>query len=279
MKDSKTILKGHLILNISLQTLIVLLIALPPLETYRSKLSDLTGLPSSAFWIPLLALLLLVNILIFRRIGRHLVAPLQELFNQTKLGSSSIAFKKKSMNSEEDHLKHFIESLTLRSADLEQEVARMEAEVERIAELAQTSPEEVEALQAKLKAAAVENEEFASKLVGEQSNAAKLEKEIVALRRELKQRNRELETLQGEVKLQVESSESAPLTSILVERLKTPLSLINNLAWRLSKSWEETPPAKIREGLDEIGRHSEEQLELLKRYESETQSEQERDAL
>ena len=279
MKDSKTILRGYLIFTLALHTLIVLLIALPTLDTYRSKISDLSGLPSSAFWIPLLGLLLLTNFFVFRRLGVEFVEPFRELLNQTKLGSSTIAFKKKSMNSEEDHLKHFIESLTLRSADLEQEVAHMEAEVERIGALANTSPQEIEALNAKLKAAAAENEAFASKLASEQSNAATLQKEILSLRRELKQRNRQLETLQGEAKPQTDSTETAPLSSILVERLKTPLNLINNLAWRLSKSWDETPPAKIREGLDEISKHSEEQLELLKRFENGSSGKTEREAL
>ncbi|MBK1877776.1 hypothetical protein [Pelagicoccus mobilis] len=282
MKDSKTILNRHLWLSLSLQVLIIILIALPPLEPYRTKISEVTNLPSSAFWIPLLALLLGANILLFRHLSSHLVLPFQDLFKQTKLGSSSIAFKKKSMNTEEDHLKHFIESQTLRSSELEQEVARMESEVDRINELAKISPEEIDSLQTKLRAAAIEKDEFATKLVAEQTNAAKLEKEILSLRRDLKRTNRELESLQNEESsrsFEAQVPAASPLSSILVEKLKTPLSLINNLAWRLAKSWADTPPAKIREGLQEITRHSEEQLELLKRYESETRGSEERDAL
>lgn len=282
MKDSKTILNRHLWLSLSLQILIVILIALPPLEPYRVKLSEATTLPISAFWIPLLALLLGANVLLFKQLSSHFVLPFQDLFKQTKLGSSSIAFKKKSMNFEEDHLKHFIESQALRSSELVQEVARMEAEVERVNELAAISPEEIDTLQNKLRAIAGENEEFSNKLVEEQANTTKLEKEILALRRELKRTNRELETIQNQERshsFDSQAATSSPLSSILVEKLKTPLSLINNLAWRLAKSWADTSPAKIREGLQEITRHSEEQLEVLRRYENEMQSGEERDAL
>lgn len=279
MKDSKTILNGHLFLSIALQALIVVLLALPPLEPWREKASELTTLPSTAFWIPLLGLMLVANVLIFRRVGKHFVEPFQSLYGQTKLGSSSIAFKKKSMNLEEDHLKHFIESQSLKSADLELEVGRMESEVERISQLANVSPDEIDALRAELKAAAVEKESVANKLISEQANAANLQKEIVTLRRELKQHKHELLTLQSETQQNAETTQENPLSSILVERLKTPLSLINNLAWRLAKSWADTPPAQIREGLEEITRHSEEQLELLKQYDSKSGNTGERKAL
>jgi len=281
VKDSKTILNRHLWLSLSLQVLIVILIALPPLEPYRTKISEVTNLPTSAFWIPLLVLLLFANGLLFRHLSSHLVHPFQELFKQTKLGSSSIAFKTKSKNFEEDHLKHFIESQALRSSEMEQEISRMENEVERINALAQISPEEIDALKRKLSAAADVQEEYSAQLAVEQSNSTKLEKEIFSLRRELKQSYRDFETLQNEAATQAIESpqENPPLSSILVEKLKTPLSLINNLAWRLSQSWADTPPAKIREGLKEITRHSEEQLELLKRYENEAGDEEQRDAL
>lgn len=279
MKDSKTILKRHLFLTLAVQALFVIVIALPPLDPYRNKLAELTSFPTSAFWLPLLALLLVINVFIFRRLTLHFVKPLQDLYNQTKLSTTSIAFKKKSMNFEEDHLKHFIESQTLKSADLENEVTRMETEVERISQLAETSPDEIEALHAKAKAAADEIEKYSSKLADEQANSATLQKEVIELRKQIKFRNRELETLRGEAKMRMEMSETTPLSSILVERLKTPLSLVNNLAWRLAKSWDNTPPAQIREGLEEISRQSEEQLELLKRYEHEARDDRERDAL
>lgn len=277
MKDSKTILKRHLALCLTLQALIVVLIALPSLDPYRAKLAELTTLPTSAFWIPLLGLLLVANILVIRRVSRTLVSPLQDLVHQTKLGTASIAFKKKSMNAEEDHLKHYIESQALRSADLEQEVVRMENEVERITELAAVSPEEFERLQDKLKAAHQAADSHASQISAEQKKAEDLEKQISDLRRELKQANRELESLQSENQ-EATQAQAGSISSILVEKLNTPLNLINNLAWRLAKSWADTPPNKIREGLEEISRQSEEQLELLKKYHVEEDTQQNRDA-
>ncbi|EDY84368.1 hypothetical protein VDG1235_3999 [Verrucomicrobiia bacterium DG1235] len=279
MKDSKTILKRHLILSLTLQALIVTLIALPPLEVYRAKIAEIIQLPAGVFWIPFLALLLAGNAIVFRRLNKRLVHPLQELVHQTKLGAASIAFKKKSMNTEEDNLKHFIESQALRSTDLEQEVTRMEGEVERISELAAISPEEIDKLHAKLKAAAEETETYANQFKSEQKLAESLEKQIAELKKELKQRNREIETLHEDAREQSAEYRGAPLSSILVEKLKTPLSLINNLSWRLAKSWADTPPAQIREGLEEISKQSEEQLELLKKYHVEDDSQTSRDAL
>ncbi|MDQ8181179.1 hypothetical protein [Pelagicoccus sp. SDUM812005] len=278
MKTSKSILARHALLIQTLQVLIVVAIALPPLEPYRQQLSELIQLPVSALWIPLLGLLLVLNFLLFRRIGSHLVEPTEELVNQTKLGTASIAFKKKSKNFEEDHLKHFIESQALRSADLENEVSRMEGEIERITELSKVTPDEFDALQGQLKAVTEAKEKSDSQVIAEQSAVAKLEKELLLLRRELKQANRELETALEESDQQLRTGSHAPLSSILVERLKTPLSLINNLSWRLAKSWAETPPSQVREGLEQITRHSQEQLELLKKYEAEENENAQRDA-
>ncbi len=278
MKPSKSILARHALLIQTLQVLIVVIIALPPLDPYRQQLAELVKLPVSAFWIPLLAILVLANVFVFRRIRVHLVTPTEELVNQTKLGAASIAFKKKSMNAEEDNLKHFIESQALRSADLEQEVTRMEGEIERICEISKITPDEYDELQAKLKATTEAKEKSESEIIAEKGNVARLEKELLLLRRELKQANRDLDTLRDENSQVLHSGDHAPLSSILVEKLKTPLSLINNLSWRLAKSWADTPPAQIREGLEEISRHSEEQLTLLKKYERKEEQEQRRDA-
>lgn len=266
MKTSKSILARHALLIQSLQVFVILIIALPPLEPYRQQVAELTRIPVSAFWIPILGILLIVNFLLFRRIGSRLVEPAEELVNQTKLGTASIAFKKKSKNSEEDHLKHFIESQALRSADLETEIARIEGEIERVTELSNVKPEEFEALSDKLKATSEAKERSDSQVIAEQSKVATLEKDLLLLRRELKRANRDLETFREEGELPLPDTH-APLSSILVEKLKTPLSLVNNLAWRLSKSWAESPPEQVDEGLEEIIRQSGEQLELLKKYE------------
>lgn len=279
MKESKTILARHSLLILTFQVLIVILVALPPLEPYRQQLAEIIHFPVSAFWIPLLAILTIVNLIALRRIRANLVRPLEDLVAQSKQGTVSIAFKNKSRNLEEDHLKHFIESQSLRSSDLELEVTRMEHEVESMIELTSVSPEEVESLRSKVAEAETQKEELSSEVVSEQTKAAKLENDLIAMRRELKQAKRELETLRNEAETETNIGDLPPLTSILVEKLKTPLSLINNLAWRLSKSWADTPPAKVREGLEEISKHSEEQLALLKKYQVEETSEEERGAL
>lgn len=280
MKSSKTILTRHLVLGVLLQVLVVLLIALPALEPYRIQAAELSGIPRSALWIPLLGILVVAHLFMLRRLLTHVVHPVQELVHQTRLGSASFAFKKKSMNSEEDHLKHFIESHSLKYAEMEQEVTRMENEVERISELAKTPPEEIDALRQNLDKATRKAEDQVGKLAAEQKRANDLERDMESLRRDLKRRGRELESLREELSEQSSDGEDAPLHSILAERLRNPLNLINNLSWRLAKSWADTPPSQIREGLEEISRQSEEQLELLKKYQVEKRpTGAERDAL
>lgn len=282
MKKSKSILTRHTFLIIALQIIMVVLIALPQLDPYRQQLSEATKIPVDLFWIPFLAILVALSLIAFGRLSTHLVAPTEELVNQTKLGAASIAFHKKSMNFEEDHLKHFIESQALRSADLEVEITRMEAEVERTIELAAFSPDEISALKQQVEKTSEAKAELNAKLTDEQAKVAKQEKELVQLRRQLKQLSRE-ESIDPRSEATEPAppppSAAAPISSILVARLKTPLSLINNLAWRLARSWEEISPAKIREGLEEISRNAEEQLELLKTYQAEENSEQNRKAL
>ncbi|MBC2607000.1 hypothetical protein [Pelagicoccus albus] len=268
MKDSKTILNRQVALSLLFQILIVALLALPQLDEYRQQLAEITKLPTSAFWIPLLGILLLGNFLILSRIGTSLVEPLEELVDQTRMGAATIAFHKKSKNAEEDHLKHFIESQSLRTADMEQEIVRMENEVDRISELAKTSPEEIDALRMEIANLQSAKEDSDSQILKEQTNAAGLEKELIAIRRELKMRNRELETVRNEsAALAKETAEDGrPMSVVLAEKLKTPLNVIRNLAGRLSQSWEDTPPSQIRDGLEEISKQSEEQFAVLKKY-------------
>lgn len=273
-------------LSLGLQTAAFLVITLPPLAPYREKFASLFRLPTEALWIPVLVIAVIVNYLIFKRIGKHLVVPAEELVNQTKLAASSFAFKKKSMNAEEDHLKHFIESICLRSVELEQEVTRMENEVERIAETTSITPDDIDSLNMKIENSEKKTLETSKLLANEQERSNQLEKELAEAIRDRKRALRELETLKEEIENavppppapapEVVASNDEP-TSLLVERLRNPLNLINNLSWRLARSWADTPPSQIREGLEEICKQSEEQLELLKKYRS--TSEKERDAL
>lgn len=289
MKESKAILTRHLVLSLILQALAVIIIALPPLEPYRVQVANLTQIPVSALWIPILGIFLIINYFILRRIGQFLVAPSEELVNQTKLGASSFAFKKKSKNAEEDHLKHFIESICVRSVGLEQELNRMENEIERMNDAAKISPDEIDQLRGKVDKAEAKSVESAKLLATEQERSTRLEKELAASKRELKHALRELEEIRDDfdnrsaktTKQELEVVSAGEPTSILVERLRNPLNLINNLSWRLAKSWADTPPSQIREGLQEICKQSEEQLELLKKYRVTERSddEEERDAL
>lgn len=274
-------------LSLGLNTAAILLISLPPLASTREQLSTGTGIPGSTLWIPVLAITLVANYLIFKRIGKRLVVPSEELVSQTKLAASSFAFKKKSMNAEEDHLKHFIESICLRSVELEQEVNRMENEVERISESTSITPDDIDALNDKVTNAEEKFVASSKELANEQERSARLEKELSEAIRERKRALRDLETLREDLENAapppppevIASNEESEPTSLLVERLRNPLNLINNLSWRLARSWADTPPSQVREGLEEICKQSEEQLELLKKYRSTSDEDSERDAL
>lgn len=283
MKESKTILNQRIALSLLLQIAVVVIIALPELEPYRDQISEQTSFSKTLFWIPLLGLLFLLQLMILSGIGKKIVAPLEELVNQTKLGAKSIAFQKKSKNLEEDHLKHFIESQALRAIDLEAEVNRVELELERISQVAKTPPEEIDAMRAQIETADQAKADLKEKIEEEKANTAEIDKKMQELRRQLKAKKLELETVlfnqkkagfeaveSNEVETQTETEtqvdDDSPLPTSLIDRLLTPLNLINNLSWRLAKSWEETPPAKIREGLEEISKQSEDQIELLKQH-------------
>ncbi|MDQ8184887.1 hypothetical protein [Pelagicoccus sp. SDUM812002] len=283
MKESKYILNQRIALSFFLQAAIVTLIALPELDPYRAQLSELSTLPEKYFWIPLLILMLLLQMPILSGIGTKVVDPLEELVNQTKLGANSIAFKKKSQNSEEDHLKHFIESQALRAIDLEAEVNRLEGEIERINQVAETPPEEIDEMREKIAKADQTKAALQNTIAEEKSKTEEQEKRGNELRRQLKATKLELETVlfnqrrsrmePAELESEVLPSESVQPTEFdetlptsLVEKLLTPLNLIHNLSWRLAKAWAETPPAQIREGLEEISMQSENQIALLKQH-------------
>ena len=282
MKDSKSLLARHFALSILLQILAVVVIALPPLADARAAAAQALRMPPTALWIPILGLLILGNALLMRRLGTFIVEPLVHLVNQTKLGASTFAFKKKSMNAEEDTLKHFIEAQALRHAEMEQEVIRMEEVAQRAEEVSRITPLQLAEIEGKLEAAAIKADKNRQHISNLEKAKADLERQVDELKRELKHRYRELEDLREGSSLRpapAERADGGSLSSLLAERLKGPLSLISNLSWRLSKSWAELPPAQIRDGLQEISQHAEEQLEVLKKYQTSKPADDGRNAI
>ncbi|MDQ8201373.1 hypothetical protein [Pelagicoccus sp. SDUM812003] len=269
MKKSHSILVNHLQIGLVAKAALFAFAALPQLQETRELLSSQIHVPADLLWILALVAIVAIDLGLLKRLKTRLVSPLEHLVDQTKLGANTFAFKKKSMNKEEDHLKHFIESHALKLVDLEQEVARMEDEVHKVERYSAFSPSDIEELQAAVKDAQEATREAEKQIASLESRAESLETEKKELRKELKASLRELEDLQNSLaKRSAKSGETADLSSVLIEKLRDPLALISNLSWRLSKSWDDTPPARIREGLDEIGRQAEEQLALLKKYET-----------
>ncbi len=269
MKDSKTILLRYLLLAAALQVAVILFLALQPLEHIRATVADAIRLPAHTLWIPLLVLLVGSDLLILRRLDRLLAKPFQQLVRQTKHGNSNFAFKTRSMNLEEDHLKHFVESLSLRHGEMEQELVRMETELDKAVATSKVSPEQLDQLNAKLEKAGQDSEELLRQIAELEKAKSAVERELGTTRSNLRLRSQELTELQNATMGRSSgTSQDASPSSILIEKLRNPLALISNLAWRLAKSWDETPMAQVREGLEEISKQSQEQLELLKKYQN-----------
>lgn len=281
MKDSKTILFRHFILSVLLETLAIAAIAMPSLQPARERVAAALHVPQSALWIAALALLVLLNAFLARRLRSHLVEPLVHLVNQTKLGAASFAFKKKSMNTEEDTLKHFIESNSLRFAEMEQEVQRMEELVQRAESVSKLTPDQVAQIEQSRDDALEKAQQTELRLAEAEKELIALERRVDELKRELKTRNRELESIRlgDEAVAAPIGNGAANFAYMLAEKLHNPLSLIANLSWRLAKSWDVTSPIQFRDAMSEINKQSEEQLEMLKKYQRRDNDAEERDAI
>ena len=251
VKDSKTILSQHFLVGVLMQIGAIALITLPALDQYRARAAELLRIPESTFWLIVIGLLIAGNALIARRLHRRVVIPLKDLVKQTRLSQSSFAFKKVSRNAEEDSLKHFIESLTLRQTEMEQEMARMQAEtdLEGIRDRELAALDKVEELQREIDSLKQALNESETKLSHANASTDALETELEALRHAPSMPKATFQPKQ--------------IDREVLDRIKTPLILINHLSWKLAKTWADTPLSKMRDGFIEINKQSDAQLEQL----------------
>lgn len=265
MKDSKTIITQHLLSTLFIQVIFVLSIALPQLEPLRTAAEQNLRLPAGTMWIVLFAILFVCTAILLGRLYKRISTPLSQLVEQTKVGTASFAFKTKSMVAEEDFLKHYIEGKALKFAEIEQEILNMQEEIEKVEAISKISPEEHQALSTKIAKIEGEAKELQEQLAEEQQTNAKLTSNLNTTEKALSKTSRVLEQNRLEQNAPTpEPPNQAPITEHL-PRITTTLSLIANLSWRLAKSWAESSPADMRDGFQEINRHSQEQLDALKK--------------
>lgn len=261
MKHSKSIITQHLVLNLLLQVIIIVAICLPELAPYRALAETTVRLPSGTIWMPLLGILVIANIFSLSRLRKKISVPLQQLVNQTKLGSSTYAFKTKSVIGEVDYMKHFIESRALKFDEIEQEVQRMQNEVEKAESISRIQPAEYERLSKELESAKAETATLKNSLEDQARDRKRLENNLNLTEKALRQSKRDYDELRYEQSSGA-SNDQADLSSLL-ERVTGSLSIINNLSRRLAESWADSTPGEMRDAFKEINNESQTQLDEL----------------
>jgi len=261
LRKSKGIILTYALLSLFVTAMSGLLATFSPLLSE----SGLANAPVERRFAGAIGIMLIVNTLVFLRLKRLLVDPYESLSRQTKLEAAAFAFKQRSSSAEEDQLKHFIEKITLRTVDLRDEINRLESELAQANESVGLPPSQISALRQAAEAARLANGEKEHELTAVKERNIRLGKELERVRERLVQSQLELKRRQLEKPGIGFSGDYKQAGGPALEHLHDPLSLINNLSWRLAKTWTETPPAKVMEGLEEISRLSEELLDLVKR--------------
>ncbi len=245
----------------------MLFLTTPYLEGSRAFIATSLGLDASGIWIPVSLILLIMTCTVLVRLIWLLANPISELAKRSERGQiGGYAFKKKSKSREEDALKHFIDSQSLKANEMEQQVEELEEEINRL------------------------NEEFDA-FSGKDEEQ---EQTIMELRKQLRSANNELETLKedntslesalamernskvgmevekrtGEIYAQMEkamnqrASNTSWMPSVLQE-LKTPITIIKKTSKRLLDSWGEVSFSRLKDDIQEIDTQSDLQISIL----------------
>jgi len=238
----------------------------PPL--IRETIAGLGGLAAEALWIPSIVLVVAVNYTILKIFKRTISEPLLHIAQEIELNKpGSYAFKSTSRNEEEKALKHFVESQSLRSTEMETQIDDLENERDHAKK----------DLEVALEKAARATQELEETLVAKaeiRETAERLKAKNTVFKQELdtERANKvgnEVQKRADEIYHQMERAVEAAaykkiwLPSIL-EEVKTPAKLISDIATRIERSWDDTPLNKLKIEVEEINRHCDEQLRLLK---------------
>jgi len=267
VKSIQTQLQRAFWLCIALQIAAVAFMTIPQLEAVRANLAGSIGLSSSLLWLPIGALLSLSFLGVLKALSLAVANPMETLAHHARDGElAEIVLEKRSSLYEEDTFKRFFEKQTQKVSDikgrfddLESSLAAANEQVASLASLSERQARELEqsettqhALQVRNKTLAAENEVLESTLETERKSK---------IGREVKMRAEEI--YQQMERAVAQASAQSIWIPNLIEQLKTPAALINDLSQRLESTWKQTSIDRLGQEIAEIRRQSDLQRSLL----------------
>ena len=267
MKSIKSIHTRYLLASTAIHSLLILFLALPALDEIRAKIAELGGLTQSSLWIPAIVLIVAVNYVILKLFKRTISEPILHVAKEIELNKpGTYAFKSISENAEEKALKHFVESQSLRTAEMEILIEDLEIERDQ-------AMRELEVALEKTERSAKELVEALASKSDIRETAERLKAKNTVLKQELETARKqkvgnEVQKRADEIYAQMERAvESAAYKKIwlpsVLQELKTPAKIIRDLANRIDRSWGDTSLNKLKHEVDEISRQCVSQLKLL----------------
>lgn len=266
MKDLKKTFTQHFLVSSSTSVAVLAFMALPSLEETRHHTATTLGASPSLLWIPATLLVIGFQYLSFKRSLTLVAHPLHRLMREAEHGEQGFAFKTRAKTKEEDGIKHAIEAANLRTREANEQAEELEAALEKIQKALSDEEQKAAAYQAKFEE--LDNATKGIRFEAETLKAAKTALELTLENERKSKIGAEVEKRAEEIYLQMERAVSAAATKSiwipsLVHELKTPITLINELSAKLSRSWQERSLKEVGEEIETILIQSKAQLSLL----------------
>ncbi|MDQ8181123.1 hypothetical protein [Pelagicoccus sp. SDUM812005] len=264
MKASSSILTVHLAAIVVAQVAALAVLCYSELAEFRTSIEDELGISRDALWIIVGVAIVVFTLLIFRDLKRKVISPIEQIVQETKQGGSSFAFKKRSYTSEEDCLKHYLEGQSLRHAEMEQEVVRMEEEAAKARSVAEVSPEEFWGLREALSKARSRIEEYRKELDLRDKELARADDSLKVSESELRRISIELEELRKREQARLDGShESLSIPRSRLNELQRSLSEICKESRHFKGEWANSTPTAVRDAFSTISARASEQWDAL----------------
>ncbi len=267
MKDLKSTLIRHSVMTSASTVVAVAFMALPALEPTRDTISLQLGLSGQlGLWAPVAAVVACVHALVYYLSVKTIARPFQKLATNATHCEQGFAFKTKSNSSEEDAIKHAIETNNLKTREAQQLAEELEGELHDL----KTQLESAQAKIQDLSTSKQEAERLTSKLRVD-CESLKASKTALELTLDNERRSKigaEIEKRSDEIYTQMERAVSAAaLKSIwlpsFVQELKGPAAVIKEITSALNGNCHHTPLSQITEQIDLIHQQNENQIAIL----------------
>lgn len=267
MKTIQTQLKRAFSICIALQIAAIAFMTIPQFEGIRTTLAGSLNLSSSLLWLPIGLLLVIGFIIALKALNLVVAKPIETLARHARDGDSAgFVFQKKSSLDEEAILKRFFEEQTQKTLDaegqfdgLKQSLAQANDQIGTLASLSERQARELAQFEQSQRELRVSNQSLSAE---NEVLSTTLESERkTKVGREVKMRAQEIYA-QMERAVAQSSARSIWIPN-LIEQLKTPTVLINDLSRRLESSWQQTSLERLGEEIAEIRHQSDLQRTLL----------------